>query len=296
MNDKINKVLISGGVHGNELTGVHLVKNWLLNPKEVQFNSFKTQLLIANPKAIENNTRYIDNDLNRAFSIDSLNSKNSENSYENTLAKEINQKIGFKGSPKAPDFAIDIHNSTANMGISLIFAKITPFAKKLFAYLASIDSDIKLYYMPNDKSSFPTIAKQDLCLEIGPQMHGTLNSKLYFKAKKIVKEILEFIEKWNNNLINTTQTKVELYTDISVLDYPRNEDGSLAAMLHPDINNKNYQLLKDGDKIFVDFNNNDISYTPPEINTKQYPTFIGEEAYYEKSIAMNLTKKTIEHW
>jgi succinylglutamate desuccinylase len=61
---EIKRVAIVGGTHGNELTGVMLVKKFLRYAHLVQRQSFETVCLLANPRAIEQTRRYIDRDLN----------------------------------------------------------------------------------------------------------------------------------------------------------------------------------------------------------------------------------------
>lgn len=45
--------------------------------------------------------------------------------YEVQRAKEINQMFGPKGSPDAYDVIIDLHNTTSNMGATLILESST---------------------------------------------------------------------------------------------------------------------------------------------------------------------------
>jgi len=65
------KVTISGGVHGNELIGIYLVKT--LQKELPNYENISVDLLLANPKAIKECRRYIDRDLNRSFTQEALN-------------------------------------------------------------------------------------------------------------------------------------------------------------------------------------------------------------------------------
>ena len=112
----IKKIAIVGGTHGNELTGINLVKYWQKQNEEIRFSSFDTQLLLANQNAIDKCTRYVETDLNRCFKTSDLQNPDL-NLYEQKRAKEINEELGGKGSENAPDLILDVHNSTANMGI-----------------------------------------------------------------------------------------------------------------------------------------------------------------------------------
>lgn len=66
------RVAIFGGTHGNEMSGVTLVNLWAKNGAEVQRKGVHTRPFITNPKAVEKCARYVDTDLNRAFSPENL--------------------------------------------------------------------------------------------------------------------------------------------------------------------------------------------------------------------------------
>jgi succinylglutamate desuccinylase len=79
------KVAIVGGTHGNERNGVYLVKHIESELSERNYN-FQHSCILANPRAIEENRRYFDTDLNRCFlPQDLLNSQNAKE-YERNRA------------------------------------------------------------------------------------------------------------------------------------------------------------------------------------------------------------------
>lgn len=61
------RVAVTGGTHGNEMSGVHLVQHWLQAPGELQRPSFSAIPVLANPAAAAACRRYVDRDLNRMF-------------------------------------------------------------------------------------------------------------------------------------------------------------------------------------------------------------------------------------
>lgn len=65
---RIKNIACLGGVHGDELTGIFLIKKFQRSPSLVQRSSFETITLLGNPEAISAGRRYIDRDLNRCFS------------------------------------------------------------------------------------------------------------------------------------------------------------------------------------------------------------------------------------
>lgn len=66
------RVAIFGGTHGNEMSGVTLVNLWVKNGAEIQRKGLEAKPFITNPRAVEKCTRYVDTDLNRAFSPENL--------------------------------------------------------------------------------------------------------------------------------------------------------------------------------------------------------------------------------
>ena len=47
--DQIKQVAIVGGVHGNEFSGIYLVKQYQQQPEQVRRRSFTTETVWANP-------------------------------------------------------------------------------------------------------------------------------------------------------------------------------------------------------------------------------------------------------
>lgn len=68
----VRRVAIFGGTHGNELSGVFLVKHWQEDGAEIQRTGVEVKPFLTNPRAVKKCTRYIDCDLNRVFDPDNL--------------------------------------------------------------------------------------------------------------------------------------------------------------------------------------------------------------------------------
>ncbi|MHC5826422.1 MAG: succinylglutamate desuccinylase/aspartoacylase domain-containing protein, partial [Nostoc sp.] len=60
------------------------------------------------------------------------------------------------------------------------------------------------------------------------------------------------------------------------------------GMIHPQLQDKDYQALNPGDPIFLTFDDQTIVY---QGTSTVWPIFINEAAYYEKGIAMCLTQR-----
>jgi aspartoacylase len=289
---QIERVAIVGGTHGNELIGVSLIKKFKQYPNLVQYSSFETLTVLGNPQAIAAEKRYIDKDLNRCFLEKDL--KNPLlTSYEEQRAKELNNILGPKGNPST-DFILDIHSTTANMGITIIPSSFHPFNLKLAAYLEAMNPLVKVYSWPetsNAESSFLRSVSEFGCtIELGPVAHGVLSATLFQKAEHIINAILGYLDAYNRGQALAIPSKLTLFQGIEHIDYLRTQEGELQGMIHPQLQYKDYALLKNGDLMFLTFDGQAIAY---EGQSTVYPVFINEAAYYEKSIAMCLTQKQL---
>ncbi|MGL1936282.1 MAG: aspartoacylase [Fibrobacterales bacterium] len=287
----LSKVAIVGGTHGNELTGVNLIKKWDRDPTLIERNSFSTTTILANHDAITACRRYIEKDLNRCFTQSDLNDC-SLTTIEERRAKEINTELGPKGSPHAADIILDLHNTTANMGISLIVGQKDPALLQIISKLSS-NPLVHIYYISEDSASspyLPSIATRDICVESGPQAHGSLIADLFFETEQVVYAALDAIEAFNANEPHAPQN-VDIYTQQYNVDFPRDEQNQPNAMIHPNLQGMDYQPLNPGDPIFLTFEGEELLYEGAET---VYPVFINELAYYEKGIAFSVTQKSQE--
>ena len=300
---KINTIVVAGGTHGNERTGVSLVEKWLAHPEcyNTICKSAKVDVVLANPEAVRLNRRYRDHDLNRSFSQTCLDVTAEPLQHEFRRARELNRLYGPKGADTRTDLILDVHNTGSNMGYCLILSTRDPFTMKASAVLTQEFEDAWIYYQPEERSASPyfgTVAKADVCIEIGPQQHGTLNAEIFERSEKLVKRYLELAEEWNRGELQKREPiEVEVYTQLRDLGYPKPQGGgAIQAMIHPELDGHDYRELKKGDKLFRTFDGKDILFEGELDGRSVYPIFINEPAYYEKDIAMSLTVKTIEKW
>jgi len=289
--EKINRLAIVGGTHGNEFTGVYLIKKFEKFPDLISRTNFQTKTLLANPKAFELVRRYVDTDLNRCFKSEYLESDTNLN-YEQSRAKFINQMLGPKGNPKF-DFILDLHTTTANMGLTIVLVNNHPFNLKMVAYLSSFEPDLKVYSWINpgvENSFVNSICEGSLGIEVGPIAQGTLQADLFQKTEKLVQKSLDFVEQFNEGELHNINRDIVVYKHLKVVDYPKNKDGEITAMIHPEFQGRDYQKLNPGEPIFLTFDGKTICY---EEESSVWPVFINEAAYYEKGIAFCLTKQEI---
>ncbi len=283
--DDIKRVAIVGGVHGNELLGIYLVKKFQQYPHLVKRDSFEVVTLLANPQAIELNKRYIDLDLNRCFSFQDLNNE-SLIKYEQILAKKIVRQI----QEDSIDFLIDIHTSTANMGMTLLLSNLLPFNVKLAAYLVSLEPTIKVVYFPNNNQDnrLRNVCQLGFTLEIGSIPHGVLDSTWFQKTEQLIDNILNYLDQHNRDRFVLPTKNFTLYTFGVPVNFPLDATEQLTAMIHPSLQGQDYCELHPNQPIFLKFDGSEILYQGTQT---VYPIFINESAYWENNIAMYLTTK-----
>ncbi|MEH2417899.1 aspartoacylase [Nostoc sp.] len=288
--NQINRVAIVGGTHGNEFTGAFLIKKFAQFPHLITRPNFETVTLLANPNAFAVGRRYVEKDLNRCFLKQDLEDA-TLNSYEQLQAKSIQDILGSNGDKQA-DFILDLHSSTANMGLTIILVNNHPLNLKLAAYLSDVSPLVRVY-----RCSFKSIEENpfvnSLCelgfaIEVGPIAQGVLKARLFQQTEELVHAVLDYLEQFNQGEIPSTKETLILYDHLSVVDYPKKQDGTIFGMIHPELQDKDYQALNPGDPIFLTFDDKTIVY---EGTSTVWPIFINEAAYYEKGIAMCLTQR-----
>jgi len=288
--NQINRVAIVGGNHGNELTGVYLVKKFQQYPHLIHRNSFETLSLLGNPQAIAARTRYIDTDLNRCFNQDKL-SSSKISSYEELRAREI-QQILQPENQESVDTIIDIHTTTANMGLCIILGNWHPLLLNLAADLSAVNPLVKVYIHEQPKGSgfLRSLCDLGFAIEVGAVPQGILNAELFQQTEQLIYSVLDYFEDYNQGKNLPKNDLLTVYKSIGVIDYPRNEVGEIQAMIHPQLQFRDYEPLHPGDPIFLTFNGEEILY---QGNSTVYPIFINEAAYYEKGIAMHISEKEL---
>lgn len=287
----IKNIAITGGTHGNELTGVYLVKKWQNNPELVKRSSFETITKLMNQRAIKEVRRYVDQDLNRSFGLHDLADDDLDN-YEANLAKELNGVLGKKGSEEPNvDFIVDLHTTTANMGLSIVVSNPSTITWRAIAYLSKMEPSLKVYRWQGDvENSFvDSMAPNGFAIEVGAVPQGVLRADLFLQTEALIYHLLDFIEKENNGEDLGLASTLDIYDHEVLVDYPRNEDGDIVAMVHQERQDRDFTLIEQGDPLFLTLENKTIPYE----GEPRYTIFINEAAYYEKGFAMTLAQKRV---
>ena len=173
-NDQKRQVVIVGGTHGNEYTGVYLIQKLREESSKKRFKNIDTLFELANEEAFKLNRRYVDKDLNRCFSKDFLKEvkmKLSEKgegflNHEEKLALDFDSKLK-KGRV---DFIIDLHTTTSNMGPTIILSHQDNLSLAVAAYLKEVFPDLKVicdFKELEDNYCLFTQAQSGILLEFG---------------------------------------------------------------------------------------------------------------------------------
>jgi succinylglutamate desuccinylase len=285
----IQRVAIVGGTHGNERTGVYLLKKYEQFPALIQRPSFETITLLANPKAVKTNQRYIDRDLNRCFANEDL-SNSSLKTYEDIRARQIAERLGSKDHPNV-DAIIDLHSTTANMGLTILPSSKHPYNLRLFAYLCEHHPAIRVCCGVECSQNTPmlrSLSPIGCTIEVGAIAQGVLDASKFQQTEMLIYAILDYFDAMNHGSSLTVPPSLVVNQAIASIDYPRNSAGELQAMVHPKLQFRDYEPLHIGDPMFLTFAGDTIAY---QGSSTVFPVFINEAAYYEKGIAMTLTGK-----
>lgn len=262
------KFAIIGGTHGNEPTGVEVIK-FLENEKPTFLNSYET--FFANPEAYKICKRYVDSDLNRAFG-----EKGVSQGYEAKRSKEIEEQICGNF-----DFIVDLHTTTSNMGSTIILTDFSERTIKAACYLKEKNPELVIIFSSRAGEVCPyttSLASSGLIVEIGPVANGILKAQKVFDTHKVVTDLLDFDFKKDFNY-----QEIECYHTKGMTNYPEGH-----WMVHPDIDGNDFRKVEEGDPIFINLKKEVLTHKGEAI----YPLFINEAAYQESNTAFEFAIKT----
>jgi succinylglutamate desuccinylase len=273
----LSKVIIVGGTHGNEFTGVQIVKHYqeYLTQK---FPELKLEFILANPEAHKLNTRFKDEDLNRAFQY--LNEDRT--SYEHKRAHEIKNII-----QKEKCLVLDLHTTTSNMGSTVIVSHYNTLNLSLCSALSREIKDCRIIGAPDPQSKY--LASQSdfgLIIEVGPVANGVVSAAPLEKSLVIVECILK--EVMNEKI--ALHGSLEIYEEIQDVAYPTDGKDQITGYIHCSFQDQDFVELEGTYTPFKSFKNQNMEMNVEE---KLYPIFINEAAYYPQQLAFTLCRKNM---
>ena len=286
------RILVVGGTHGNEKSGIWTVEEMLRAPEAWEFPGLEVQPLLANPLAVDRNLRYLDRDLNRCFGPELAQARPDHPHWERRRAFEIRKAACPENV--APDLVIDLHNTTAAMGVTWILPRIEPLTFFLAWKASRSDRRVKILHTPETAESnifLPSMGNREITIEIGPVAHGTHSHWSWLAAREQVKTTLEILSTldpiWDPSE-ELSKAEFEYFETVSVEHYPLDASDKPRALIHQEAAGRDYQLFRDGDPLFYDpFARETIPYRGPDM----HPVFLGEAAYVESAIAYHTTRR-----
>ena len=295
MQPEKTQVLVVGGTHGNERTGIQLLRRLRASPEELQRNSFEAHTLLANEPAIAANCRYLDQDLNRCFSETLLNGTASNR--EQQLAQAINNQYGPKGANTQTDWVIDLHTTTANMGTTLVVQQHDPLALDMALYVQQQLPESVIFYENNTPGTDPflcSVARHGFLIEVGPVAQGLLRWEVFEQTRIALQHALDFIDLQLSDKLTLPSTReAEVFEFIEKLHLPRNDKGDIIGMIHPQLQDRDYHQLAPGEPIFILDNGETVAFDYPE---PVYVAFVNEAAYYDQGHGLSLMRKKRLSW
>uniref|UniRef100_A0A8C7Z4F3 N-acyl-aromatic-L-amino acid amidohydrolase n=1 Tax=Oryzias sinensis TaxID=183150 RepID=A0A8C7Z4F3_9TELE len=299
---RLSRVAVCGGTHGNELPGVYLVRELLklqrrASEGEEDDGEEHTSMLtvLSNPRAVQQCRRYTDTDLNRCFTLATLNGPTSDSPpYEVLRAQELNAMLGPKGGPGAVDLVCDLHSTTANMGLCFIaYSDCDWICLHIFKHLQRRMPDTPMRFIHlgisgKESYSLDSVGKHGFAMEIGPQPHGGVRSDIYAVMSAGVRHMLDWVGLFNSGAVFEGGW-VDVFTLVKNIDYPRDsKTHNITAAIHSHLQDRDFCLLRPHDPVFQTFSGETLRYEGGE---PLYALFINECSYYEKGIALSLARK-----
>ena len=280
-------LVLIGSTHGNEWTGAYLIRHLEANKNILASDSYQTHYIFANEKAFQLSQRYVEKDLNRCFNFSD---RSTDRTYEEKLARNLKRKVS-ELTGKEECLLVDMHTTTAAMGTTLIVDKLTKFNLQLLSFLCKKIPHAKVFaWIEEKKSGFINeLSDSSLTIEVGPVERATLKHEAYQKTLECVRHVKDFMLAYNDDNKICMGESIDIYVYKDKLDYPRDKDGHISAMIHKEFESKNFQTLLADSPVFCDFFGNTIQYGKHD---NLQALFIGEASYYEKGFACCLAKKT----
>jgi succinylglutamate desuccinylase len=313
----VPRVVIVGGTHGNEYTGVWCIKSLQQRADflKERYPRLDVSTLLGNPEAHFANRRFVDTDLNREFhfdrlcSVDDVDEDEGDFAVESIRARELNEIIGSKCSDsneESVDVAIDLHSTTSNMGTTLIFNEGDVLMAHGAAYVAQQCPNVNclMHAIPdrNERPNLSSAAKHGFTIEVGPVPQGLLRHDAVLKTECALFALLDFLQRHYSGESEKLLLELKkLYPSGKVPTFrtvPAQRPGEMSGkivwpsdeenpnfpkwMIHSSVQDKDYQLLRTGDPLFVQLDGSVIHYDGA-YGDEIYLLFINEGGYYYSS-------------
>ena len=321
----IQRVVVVGGTHGNEYTGVWCIKA-LEQQKEAlatTFSSLDISTLLGNPQAHFENKRFIHSDLNREFKQEFLLREVDTSSVESVRAREVDQLLGPKLQEilhhQRVDLVVDLHSTTTNMGLTVIIPEGDPDMAQAAAYVLHKCKGARCLMHTTtdarDRPNLSSVGKHGFTIEVGPVPQGVVRHDAVEKTQDAMEALLEFLDQRNKQGHEAILTQLRTaYPSGRVPVFrsaPAMVSGEISGkiqwpcdsenpnfplwMVHKSLQDKDYQLIRTGDPMFVALDGTVISYEGTH-GDEVHLIFINEGGYYYKSSGTGIVVAAMSHY
>ncbi len=250
------KIAIIGCIHGDEIVGQKVIKDL----KKIKLKKGSLTFIIANPKALAKNKRFIKKDLNRSFP------GRKNGNFEERLAYELNKIL------KNFDLVIDVHATNSDLGKIIGVTKLDRKTKSILK-LIPIKNVALLSKKIFGNGELIRAAKLGISLDYGPDKSGANYKKVLLDIKIILK---------NLGLINGKKKNFKekiFYLFFDSYMVPKNFKQAKSL--------KELKLIKKGQ--FLGQVNNRKIYSKKTF----YPLFLGK-GRYEKTLSLMAKQEKIK--
>ena len=234
----LKNVVVVGGTHGNEYTGVWVIKSMDRSRSRIdlQYPSLNITTLLGNPRAFMENKRFVDEDLNRKFSHESLvnggdGDEVEDIPHETIRAREIDQLLGpkFANSGKnkdadinhvaQADIVVDLHSTTSNMGVTIIVAAGDPIMTRAAAYVRQkceeagekVHCLLHTHESRHTRPNLSSAARHGFTIEVGPVPQGVVRHDAVEKTETALHALLDYIQRYNDDADELDKTLKLMY-------------------------------------------------------------------------------------
>ena len=172
------------------------------------------------------------------------------------------------------------------------------------AHLQALDPSVRIVEWTRgvaDYPMLPSVARSGMTFEVGPVAWGVIDGALYAPLR-LVKAALDYVHAHNLALEaggpdGWATRAVGVFRNVATVDYPRDGDGDVSAMVHPALQGADFSPLAPGAPAFLSVDGETaLPFVAPEKAAKEaaatggvlYPFFVNEAAYYERERAFML--------
>lgn len=314
---KIHRVVVVGGTHGNEYTGVWCIKalEKARSSLAAKYPTLDISTLLGNPQAHLENRRFVDSDLNREFAEDNLlGSEGLPLTVESLRAKEVDMILGPKFGSQKTDVVVDLHSTTSNMGITIIIPEGDETMAQAAAFVLhecggeSGGARCLMHSIPKreNRPNLSSAARHGFTIEVGPVPQGVLRHDAVESTQRAISSLLKFLDKRNSCESDTLAALRKFYPTGRVPCFhsaPAKRPGEMSGkitwpsdpenpnfplvMVHKSLQDRDFHLIRKGDPLFVDLHGSVINYEGSH-GDEVYLIFVNEAGYYYKSSGIGI--------